>query len=244
MTDCPHCQRPIEISEINHGTLFTCPLCNSVYFVGWDGQPELPPTAEDMAAENPSQSSDSSEATPEYDNDATKMSFAPMESSGQETIIDNTTYQPQDYESLDQAHSENLNEEELLASEPEPQLEPEAEGSYDFSKPLDRIEEASSTIDSPGFQDVSDFANSDQVTGGLTYSLTIRGIDSKKIYGDLRDALADSRFGWDANILMKGVRNGSLTINGLNPAKTFVVVSRIKYLSLQISWRQDVLATI
>lgn len=225
MTDCPHCQRPIEISEINHGTLFTCPLCNSVYFVSWDGQPELPSSAEDMAAEDES-----------IDQDATKMAFAPIEKSVQETIIDNSTYQSQDYESLDQAAAE-VEQEESGTNDSE------SEDSYDFSKPLDRVEEALLTIDSPGFQDVSDFANSNQESGGLTYTLTIRGIDSKKIYGDLRDALADSRFGWDANILMKGIRNGSLTINGVNPAKTFVVVSRIKYLSLQISWRQDVLAT-
>ncbi len=41
MVECPKCHGSIEIGETNFGTLFTCSLCSGLFFVGWDGQPEL-----------------------------------------------------------------------------------------------------------------------------------------------------------------------------------------------------------
>lgn len=236
MADCPHCHQPIEIGEVNYGTLFSCPVCNAVYFVGWDGQPELAPTAEEMAAENLEVS--------DHPNIATEIAFMPIETTSQETIIDNFAYQSQDYESLPEP-TPGLEEDSSItpgSNEFATGDVPNVESDYDFSQPLDRMPEPSA-IDSPGFQDVNDFANSDQETSPLSYSLTISGIDSGKIFGELRDALSDSRFAWDLSALMKTIRDGSLTIDGLNPAKIFVIVSRVKYLSVQLSWRQDVLAT-
>lgn len=261
MTDCPQCHRQIEISEVNYGTLFNCPLCSAVYFVGWDGQPELAPTAEEMAAENV-------EATPSVFEEAvveTEMAFMPIENSHQETIIDNSAYEAQNYETLSEPIAEQAfqtgesyqsteapeNSETLdssLTSQEEgfsggDEVQNSEDQPYDFNQRLDEAPTPSSTADTPDFQEVSDFANAEQETGGMTYSLTISGIDSGKIYGDLRDALTDSRFGWDTLALMKSIREGSMTIRGLNPAKIYVVVSRVKYLSVKLSWRQDVLAT-
>jgi hypothetical protein len=42
MAQCPQCQSAIEISESHYGTLFNCPKCQAVFFVGWDGNPEQP----------------------------------------------------------------------------------------------------------------------------------------------------------------------------------------------------------
>ena len=44
MAECPQCHSSIDIPEQNFGTLFTCPLCFAVYFVGWEGIPESPST--------------------------------------------------------------------------------------------------------------------------------------------------------------------------------------------------------
>jgi hypothetical protein len=260
--------------------------------VGWDGQPELPPTAEEMEAENaPSQEEPAA---------ATEMAFMTMEPSSQETIIDNSTYQDPGYESL--PGGEEPAEDQNFATPTEgaymtegagdiPQDMPAAESvespdsagsasadafggagdpaaasaegvtdavnagevpnesavdeNYDFTRPLDTnapAPEAESTADQPGFQDVTEFANASAGAGPLTYTLKIQGIDTGKIYGALKEALSDSRLGWDVQEVVKEIQNGTLQIRGLNPAKAFVVVNRIKYLSLKVSWRQDVLA--
>lgn len=266
---------------MHYGTLFSCPQCNAVYFVGWDGQPELPPTAEEMEAENaPSREEPAA---------ATEMAFMTMEPSSQETIIDNSTYQDPNYESLpggepaeDQnfaapadgaymtegagdipqdasagsasadafggigdtaaAPAEGVAEAVNAGEVPD---ESAVDENYDFTRPLDTnapAPEAESTADQPGFQDVTEFANASAGAGPLTYTLKIQGIDTGKIYGALKEALSDSRLGWDVQEVVKEIQNGTLQIRGLNPAKAFVVVNRIKYLSLKVSWRQDVLA--
>lgn len=37
---CPSCQNEVQVSERNYGALFTCPQCQAVYFVNFEGQPE------------------------------------------------------------------------------------------------------------------------------------------------------------------------------------------------------------
>jgi hypothetical protein len=57
----------------------------------------------------------------------------------------------------------------------------------------------------------------------------------------LKEAMMDSRFAWDATDLLSRVEYGVLLLPGLSPAKASVLISRIKYLPFKISWRQDVL---
>lgn len=40
MASCPKCLSNIEISSQFFGGLFTCPKCQAVYFIGFDGVPE------------------------------------------------------------------------------------------------------------------------------------------------------------------------------------------------------------
>lgn len=40
MSPCPVCFQQVQILDQHHGTLLTCPHCQAVFFVGWDGQPE------------------------------------------------------------------------------------------------------------------------------------------------------------------------------------------------------------
>lgn len=93
-----------------------------------------------------------------------------------------------------------------------------------------------------GFADVTEFANSENPAGTLTYTITIRGLELAETFERLREALTDSRFAWDADAIMGEVRNGEVTLARVNPAKTSILVSRLKYLALEISWRQDVFA--
>ncbi len=38
--NCPSCHDQVEVLERNYGALFTCPKCQAVYFVNFEGQPE------------------------------------------------------------------------------------------------------------------------------------------------------------------------------------------------------------
>ena len=51
MAQCPSCQSSIEIGPQHHGALYNCTHCNAVFFVGWDGQPEMPEVHEPIPVE-------------------------------------------------------------------------------------------------------------------------------------------------------------------------------------------------
>lgn len=38
---CPSCHQEVTVADKNIGTLFTCPLCQSVYFINFDGTAEF-----------------------------------------------------------------------------------------------------------------------------------------------------------------------------------------------------------
>lgn len=109
------------------------------------------------------------------------------------------------------------------AEEPAPPAEPEKEYS------------------SPDFSDVADYANADRNAGGpLSYTLHIRGLELADTFEKLREALTDSRFGWDSEDIMRTVSAGELLLKGLNPTKASILVSRIKYLPVELDWTQEV----
>jgi hypothetical protein len=49
LSPCPVCFQQVQILDQHHGTLLTCPHCQAVFFVGWDGQPESAAAAEPSA---------------------------------------------------------------------------------------------------------------------------------------------------------------------------------------------------
>lgn len=130
-----------------------------------------------------------------------------------------------------------------LPPAPEPVHE---ESAYDFSQTLDSIPEPiapSGGDDSPDFSDVTEFANAISEVGPFSYTVVIEGIESSHLLLQLKEAMADSRFGWDLTEILNTVGEGRLVIPRLSPAKASVLVNRIKYLPFKISWRQDVLAS-
>lgn len=272
MIDCPNCHQPVEVTDKHYGTLFTCPHCNAVYFIDWNGQPEVAqheaepeaPAADyaesnystdnfsqDQNFESPAQQADYGYQQPE---NATVDNSYYQNTDGGEYNSENN-YQPQESsyqqettppEASDYAAPVSYeNSEEPVAqdaySSTEP-TEPEATP-YDFSQPLGRVESASaSTPDTADFSDVANFANADMNAGPIVYTVFIEGIESSQILNQLRDAMTDSRFAWDVSTLLNQVGGGRLTLSGLSPAKASVLINRIKYMPVKISWRQDVFA--
>lgn len=256
MIPCPSCSQPVEILDKHLGTLFTCPHCNAVYFIDWNGQPELA-THEpepDIQAGTDFQGGADFQAGTEF------QETSPQDSSfqGSQEFVPST----------DQGFSGDIPENvpEEMAPQEEPYLEPadeipagtdlevpqETEAAspteevpYDFNSTLDRAQEQpplGGTPDTADFSDVTDFANANAAAGPLTYVVIIDGIESSYLLMQLKEAMTDSRFAWDVSALLTQVGGGRLVLSGLSPAKASVLINRIKYLPFQISWRQDVLS--
>lgn len=219
MIPCPSCHKSVEILDKHLGTLFTCPHCNSVYFIDWNGQPEL---------------AQHEEEPPVYD----------------EAPVQSPTLEPtQIFESPDNFESSQSIEEEAPVDAPSfetgPSFESEQgvsmEEPHDFSQTLDSYQPSTSS-DTPDFSDVTEFANADTASGSLTYTVTIEGVESNHTLAGLREAMTDSRFAWDVDGLLSELAYGRIVLKRLSPAKASVLINRIKYLPLKVSWRQDVLS--
>lgn len=261
MVACPSCHQPVEVNDQHLGTLFTCPHCNSVYFIDWNGQPEMaqpepeeaaPTAAYEMTSDN---GFDGPAIENPLDNPYAHNNIEnPLENSSMEAAIENPLEN-----SLDAIESggydmplENPLSDEAVASSndnyssdgdggPMDGLE---DAPYDFNQPLatNVVPIIPATPDTNDFSDVTDFGNASAAVGPLAYTLIIEGIESSILLKELREAMMDSRFRWDVNGILQQVRGGRLVITGLDPAKAAVFLNRLKYLPFKLSWRQDVLS--
>ncbi|WII72085.1 hypothetical protein QJS83_16610 [Bdellovibrio sp. 22V] len=254
------------------GTLFTCPHCNAVYFIDWNGQPEL--AQHEVEEEQPIENPQDIQAGTDFEGGASFEGGVAFEPPQQDF---NTFGGAPDYSAPveQEGYVGDIPQQvpEEMAPQEDPYLAPAEEippGSvietpgemsaeagmeaysteeapYDFSQTLDRVQEPTpapaSTPDTPDFSDVTDFANANTSAGPLTYSVIIDGIESSHLLLQLREAMTDSRFGWDVAELLSHVGGGRLVLKGLTPAKASVLINRIKYLPFKISWRQDVLSS-
>lgn len=93
------------------------------------------------------------------------------------------------------------------------------------------------------FAEISDFGNSDVSQGAFSYSVFITGVDSAAVRASLLEALSDKKFGWEVETIMSQMKGGALTIRSVSAVKASILIQRIKYLPIQVSWRQDVLST-
>ncbi len=88
---------------------------------------------------------------------------------------------------------------------------------------------------------LNEYANSEfsQAKDGLlVFKVLISGIDSKEIRESIREAMEDSRFGWDVNSIIGQIDKGELAIENLSPVKATILINRIKRLPIRIRWEQ------
>ncbi len=204
MSQCPSCSNNIKIEESHYGTLFTCNHCQSVFFVGWDGNPEAanvetPAAVAPMSSENFLAPSEVSPSLSE------PVSFNPDEMNP--SVMDFITPSSGDF-----------------IQQPEPLL------------PADPIESGGEN-----FSEVIEFANMTDDKGLIIYELTIQGIDHSELHKQVADALTDSKFNWQVEEVLSRIKDGVLVLESLTPAMTMVLVNRLKYLPVEIEWRQNVL---
>ncbi len=179
----------MEVLEKNFGALFTCPECQAVYFLNFDGLPEYSNIEESNFTEP-----ENSEAP------VTNENFNSFETA--DPLINN----------FESPFVESASAKDLSQSE--------------FSHVA---------------KEIADFGNSDTQISSMNYDLEITGLDSKEELTAFKEAISESRFGWEPADILKQIRNGELKIEKLNPVQAFVLAKRIRYLNLGVKWRQNVL---
>lgn len=88
---------------------------------------------------------------------------------------------------------------------------------------------------------LSEYANSEfsqGKDGAFVYNVSITDIDSKEIREFLREAINDTRFGWDPQSIMAQVKHGELLLKNMSPVKASILINRIKRLPVKIRWEQ------
>jgi predicted nucleic acid-binding Zn-ribbon protein len=94
---------------------------------------------------------------------------------------------------------------------------------------------------------LSDFANSEISSGKdgpYLFRILILGIDTKELRESIREALEDSRFGWDPDAILGRIDKGKLTIENLAPIKATIVIQRLRHLPVKIRWEQYAISQI
>lgn len=210
----------LELSEQNFGTLFNCPKCASVFFIGWDGVPEVQSLISSEELESGGSSSVLSS-----ENVGAEEAPLPLLT---ESEIPNTT---EGYVEV----SENpvLSENELLESADSSFSNEKSEMNFEMDQELN----ASSNL----IQEIQEFANPVSAPlSAMTYDIFIRGIDSAELLKQVRESLSDNKFPWDVNDIMRTLKGGVLEIPSLHPTAAVVLVNRLKMFPLDISWSQHV----
>ncbi|WP_413289718.1 zf-TFIIB domain-containing protein [Bdellovibrio sp. HCB337] len=227
MAVCPVCQSEIQLTSQHHGTLFTCPSCSGVFFVDWNGNPEV--AASESETGN----------TPIFEVPDAHTSLDGLE----------TQYSPSPHFDTPTIPEPGFPvAEEPAVIEEAPAYE-EAPSDYDLSQPLGMPEtpiqesEPMPEAESSGLSDIADFGNADLSQSAFNYTLIISGIDSSALRAQIQEAITDSKFGWNVIQLMAQIKGGVLTIRSVNAVKASILMQRVKYLPVKVSWRQDVLSS-
>jgi len=226
LSQCPVCSKNVSITEANFGTLFTCTSCQGVFFVGWDGQPEVSDAGSDEVIPEPVLEN------PMAENISPALDFNP--SNPLEGVSSGNDFQ-------------HINEPSpsFEAAPSSSEAAPQADG-MEVMPSLDSFS-APPGFDAPAagpkenFSDVVKFGNSLDDKGLITYTVTIQGIDLSSVLQQIKEALTDERFNWKADDLLGQIQNGELVIDSLSTAKAVVLVHRLKYLPVEVQWRQNVL---
>ena len=94
---------------------------------------------------------------------------------------------------------------------------------------------------STDFLDVSSYGNSEVSAaqeGPLRFNIYLIGIDDLEILNFVREVLQDEKFMWEVDELIGRVHNGELELREVSAVKAALLVSRLKFTSLQIRWEQ------
>lgn len=244
---CPKCST--ELSD-DYG-MVTCPSCGAIVFVDMEGMAHVagdePPAESNPLGESPAITpSQTAEPASPFENlapmDIGTPDISPLEPFSTEPAPMDAGF----------AEPEIFPETAPAAPEAPAEPPPDDQGEVDMNAFLGYSDPASATA--PASQNdpndplgISAYANSEISSakdGPLVVTLIISGIDAKDLRDEIRQALQDSRFGWDASALMSSIKGGVLKIDRVSPVKATIIVNRIKHLSVRIRWEQNAITEI
>ncbi len=235
---CPNCQTDVAISEQLFGALYTCGACQAVYFINFEGQPEFGeiPTGDlsDFVSEPTAGTEPAVAPAPA----ASEANFQSTYESSLEPLVDSVDMVNFDNK-LDAQFESYVNND---SSAP-----PEGNFAANDLNPFENIQTES--VVEPNIhsfsqiaKEISDFGNSDAHVSGLNYDLKITGLDTQVTMKQFKEIIEDPRFGWDSSEMLRGVKNGQITIEKLNPVKAFILAKRLQFLDIEKNWKQNALA--
>lgn len=241
-TSCPKCGTKLKD---DYG-MVTCPTCGVVLFVDMDGVAQA--AGESDAA--------SSVPAPGTSPTMPPMQLEPMAAdSGAFGQVDSPVDVPFEIPGMrpeQDAFSTSQPKAQPIVEDPQPTADPGQDDpgqdldmggflGYD-SAPSDSSNSGSSQNDPNDPLGISAYANSELSSaknGPLVVTVIISGIDTKDLRTEIRQAIQDSRFGWDAGAVMASIKGGTLVLPRISPVKASIVINRIKNLAVQIRWEQN-----
>ncbi|AGH94664.1 hypothetical protein [Pseudobdellovibrio exovorus] len=265
---CPSCQSDVSVTDANYGALYTCEKCQAVYFVNFDGQPEFGEVPDEAPLDLNSlpvadDSADfSSEFSTEFSTDEfasiqgtsdTQDSLQPEGEGGLEPSFD-SSFEPLvdsiNVVTVDPAVDPAIGAELLQSQSPEFESLNDVEAGMNPFENLISADESADVGVTPdaaiGFagvaKEISDFGNTEVQLAGLNYDLKITGLDTQETMRLFKEAIEDSKFGWDAADILKNVRNGQVEFKRLSPVKAYILAKRLQFLDIEKQWRQHVLS--
>jgi len=117
-------------------------------------------------------------------------------------------------------------------------LESSESGEDPTIQPFDDTFSEPSAAPSTFQEEIQNYGNSDSLSGPLSYTLIIDGIDTSELRYQLKRVLSDSKLNIEVDVLMPKIDKGHLEIQNMNPVKASVIVQRLLETPLRISWRQ------
>jgi hypothetical protein len=94
---------------------------------------------------------------------------------------------------------------------------------------------------SPDLSDIGRFGNSDVSAvgeGSLRYNIHVTGIDTADVRSQFREAVTDKKMMWDAELILRSIKNGEVKLTAMSAVKAYIIVSRLRGLPVQIRWEQ------
>lgn len=219
MASCPRCQTSLP----DDFGLLECSNCGASVFVDMDGNVITGSTSNDS---NEASAQEMQESLVQ-DDDKTIMT-SNMAAIENVDINEDATMVAQTMEPLDNFGIEQEVQEQAAYVAQETPVE---------NWQVNSTEEA--------FADVVNFGNQDTVyqhDGPLSYIVTLSGIDSTDLENQIKEVLTDKRLILDVDQLWPTLKNGELKLIGLSPVKTYVLISKIYHLPIEVKWEQHVLS--
>lgn len=260
---CLQCGQPLD----QDFGIVACTNCGAVLMIDMDGQVQLadksedpPESPESVAPEADFLSAPEADLPPQPESDSLieetqepGSSFEPFAAEPEESLQAETEEPLSEPEpSLDgegevavepmasfESPTETLGSEEPTSEEPaleEPAPADENGNWFDQGLDAPPPEPEAAPVAANDFSDVSEFGNQDVDMGALHFELTLSGIDHKDLRAEVMEVLSDPRL--YLNLKDHPIRSGTITLPGLNAARTSLIVTRLQHLNLQIHWKQ------